>query len=87
MPFIEALLEELPVRADLGPSCSATKISAPGPSLLGGSATVWLKFLSKVGQFMACRFLKDMLGSWLIESSQDGKTSTSRSQEAMENRN
>ena len=39
MAFIEASLEELPVRADLGPSCLATKISAPGPSLLGGSAT------------------------------------------------
>jgi len=37
--FIEASLEELPVRADLGPSCLATKISAPDPSLLGGSAT------------------------------------------------
>jgi hypothetical protein len=37
--FIEASLEELPVRAYLGPSCSAMKISAPGPNLLGGSAT------------------------------------------------
>ena len=39
MAFIEASLEELPVRVDLGPSCLATEISAPGPSLLGGSAT------------------------------------------------
>ena len=39
MALIEASLEELPVRTDLGPSCLATKISAPGPSLLGGSAT------------------------------------------------
>ena len=30
--FIEASLEELPVRADLGHSCLAMKISAPGPS-------------------------------------------------------
>ena len=30
--FIEASLEELLVRADLGRSCLATKISAPGPS-------------------------------------------------------
>ena len=37
--LIEASLEELPVRADLSQSCLATKISAPGPSLLGGSAT------------------------------------------------
>ena len=37
--FIEASLEELPVRAKLGPSCLAMEISAPGPSLLGGSAT------------------------------------------------
>ena len=40
MAFIEVSLEELPVRADLGPSYLATKISAPGPSLLGGSAIV-----------------------------------------------
>ena len=39
MALIEASLEELPVRADLGQSCLATKISAPGPSILGGSAT------------------------------------------------
>ena len=30
--FIEASLEELPVRDDLGRSCLATKINAPGPS-------------------------------------------------------
>ena len=29
MALIEASLEELPVRADLGQSCLATKISAP----------------------------------------------------------
>jgi len=40
-----------------------------------------------VGQFMAGRFRKDMLGSWSIESSQDGKTLTSRSLEATEKRN
>jgi hypothetical protein len=40
MAFIEASLEALPVRAELGQSCLATKISAPGPSILGGSATV-----------------------------------------------
>ena len=39
MAFIEASLEELPVRAELGQSFLATKISAPGPSILGGSAT------------------------------------------------
>jgi hypothetical protein len=42
MAFIEASLKELPVRAELGQSCLATKISAPGPSLLGGSATIGL---------------------------------------------
>ena len=39
MAFIEASLEELPVLAKLGQSCLATKISAPGPCILGGSAT------------------------------------------------
>src|SRR6185437_603843 len=33
--FIEASLEELPVSANLGQSCLATKISAPGPSIFG----------------------------------------------------
>jgi len=33
--FIEASLEELPVSANLGQSCLATKISAPGPSNIG----------------------------------------------------
>ena len=42
MAFIEASLEELPVRADLGRSCLAMKISAPEPSLLGGSPTIGL---------------------------------------------
>ena len=37
--FIEASLEELSVRAELGQSCLATKISAPEPNLLGGSTT------------------------------------------------
>ena len=35
MAFIEASLEELPVSANLGQSCSATKINAPGPSSFG----------------------------------------------------
>ena len=35
MAFIEASLDELPVRADLGRSCLATKISAPGLSSFG----------------------------------------------------
>ena len=39
MAFIEASLEELPVSANLGQSCLATKINTPGPSILGGSAT------------------------------------------------
>ena len=43
MAFIEASLEELPVRAKLGPSCLATEISALGPSLLGGSATAGIR--------------------------------------------
>ena len=43
MAFIEASLEELPVHADLGPSCLTTKISAPGPSLLGGSTTTGIR--------------------------------------------
>ena len=33
--FIEASLEELPVSANLGQSCLATKISVPGPSSFG----------------------------------------------------
>ena len=33
MAFIEASLEELPVSANLGQSCLATKISAPGPRI------------------------------------------------------
>ena len=41
--LIEASLEELPVRANLGPSCLATEIGAPGPSLLGGSATAGIR--------------------------------------------
>ena len=41
--LIEASLEELPVRAELGQSCLATKISAPGPSILGGSATAGIR--------------------------------------------
>ena len=44
MAFIEASLEELPVRAELGQSCSATKISALGPSFfLGGPATAGIR--------------------------------------------
>ena len=34
MAFIEASLEELPVRAELGQSCLETKISAPGCNTL-----------------------------------------------------
>ena len=41
--FIEASLEELQVCAELGQSCLATKISAPEPSLLGGSATTGIR--------------------------------------------
>ena len=43
MALIEASLEELPVSANLGQSCLATKISAPGPSSLGGSATAGIR--------------------------------------------
>ena len=43
MAFIEASLEELSVSANLGESCLATKISAPGPSSLGGSATAGIR--------------------------------------------
>ena len=43
MAIIEASLEELPVHAELGQSCLATKISALEPSLLGGSATKLIK--------------------------------------------
>lgn len=46
-----------------------------------------LKCLSKVGLSMGARFRRDMLGSWSIESSQDGKTWTSRSLGATEKRN
>ena len=45
MAFIEASLDELPVRAKLGLSCLATEISAPGPSLSGGSATAGIRAL------------------------------------------
>ena len=38
-----AFIEELPVRAELGHSCLATKISALGPSLLGGSAIAGIR--------------------------------------------
>ena len=41
--FIEVSLEELPVRAELGQSCLATKVSAPGPSLLGCSTTTGIR--------------------------------------------
>ena len=44
MALIEASLEELPVRAELGQSCLATKISAPGPSNFG-----WFRHTSLVG--------------------------------------
>ena len=43
MAFIEASLEELPVRANLGWSCLATKFSAPGTVSLGGSATAGIR--------------------------------------------
>jgi hypothetical protein len=43
--------------------------------------------LAQGGKFMARRFLKVMLMSWLTESRKDGKTSISRSLEAMEKRN
>ena len=43
MAFIEASLEELPVRANLGWGCLATKISAPGTVSLGGSATAGIR--------------------------------------------
>ena len=43
MAFIEASLEELPVSANLGQSCLATKISAPRPSNLGGSAIAGIR--------------------------------------------
>jgi len=39
--FIEASLEELPVSANLGQSCLATKISAPGPSSFGWFRHSW----------------------------------------------
>ena len=41
--LIEASLEELPVHAELGQSFLAMKISAPRPSLLGGSATAGIR--------------------------------------------
>ena len=43
MAFIEASLEELLVHADLGPSCLAIKISAPGPNLFGGSTIAGIR--------------------------------------------
>ena len=43
MAFIEASLEELPVRANLGWSCLAMKFSAPGTVSLGGSATAGIR--------------------------------------------
>ena len=55
MAFIEASLEELPVSANLGPSCLATKISAPGPSSFGwfrhrsGPNLIFTSTLAKMG--------------------------------------
>ena len=45
MAFIEASLEELPVSANLGQSCLATKISAPGPGNFG-----WFRHSPDPGQ-------------------------------------
>ena len=42
--FIEASLEELPERAELGPSCLATKISALGHSLHQSSPTAYQRW-------------------------------------------
>ena len=39
MAFIEVSLKELPVSANLGQSCLATRSVHPGPVVLGGSAT------------------------------------------------
>ena len=55
MAFIEASLEELPVSANLGPSCLATKISAPRPSSFGwfrhrsGPNLIFTSTLAKMG--------------------------------------
>ena len=43
MAFIEASLEELPVSANLGRSCLATRSVHPGPVVLGGSATAGIR--------------------------------------------
>ena len=45
MAFIEASLEELPVSANLGQSCLATKISTPGPSSFG-----WFRHSRRPGE-------------------------------------
>ena len=52
MAFIEASLEELPVSANFGQSCLATKISAPGPSSFG-----WLRHNSgATHSFISAKF-------------------------------
>ena len=61
MDFIEASLEELSVRAKLGPSCLATKIRVSGPYLLGGSATVGIRVCQQPTRNGSRHFLNNKL--------------------------
>ena len=61
MAFIEASLEELPVPAELSPSCLATKISAPGPNLLGGSTIAGIRARRQPTRDGSRRFLNNKL--------------------------
>ena len=62
--FIEASLEELPVSANLGQSCLATKISAPGPSSLGGSATTSIPRTKASPEILQPHILQHKLSSY-----------------------
>ena len=59
--FIEALLEELPVSANLGQSCLATKISAPGPNSFGWFRHSWHQSSQTAYQRRQPRFSKQQI--------------------------
>jgi len=63
--FIEASLEELPVSANLGQSCLATKISAPGPSSFGWFRHSWHQSSQTAYQRWQPRFSKQQFKTWL----------------------
>ena len=64
MAFIEASLEELPVSANLGQSCLATKISAPGPNSFG-----WFRHRAQLGEYIGYHVVvpKDVMEFQAVE--------------------